>query len=81
LLFSFEMAKIIAKEIVNKNIINIILTIIILALIALDALAIHDIFVGEPDVMYELAMILVSILVFVAIYYYVKQRKQKSTQL
>jgi hypothetical protein len=64
----------------NKKIINIILIASILILIVLDALALHDIFVCEQDITNELAMTLVSIPAFAAIYFYFKQRKLKSTQ-
>jgi hypothetical protein len=65
----------------SKKFINIILLFIVLALLTLDALAIHDVFVEEPDLFYEIGMISVSILVFIAIGVYLKQRKGKSTQL
>ena len=68
-------------KVLSKKIINIILLFIVLVLLILDALAIHDVLVEEPDLFYEIGMILVSILIFIAIGVYLKQRKGKSTQL
>ncbi|MCX6165043.1 MAG: hypothetical protein NTU73_09355 [Ignavibacteriae bacterium] len=52
-----------------------------MVLLLFDALAIYDIKLEEPDLFYEFGLILGSILVFIAIGMYLKQRKQKSTQL
>jgi hypothetical protein len=65
----------------NNKFINIILIFITLALLFMDALAIYDIIMGESDLFYEIGMVSVSILVFIAIGIYLKQRKQKATQL
>ncbi len=64
----------------NNKLVNIILSIIVFIMLILDALAIHDIISGEPDLLYEIGMLSVSILVFIAIGVYLKQRKQKSSQ-
>lgn len=64
----------------GNKLVNIILSIIVFIMIILDALAIHDIISDEPDLLYEIGMLSVSILVFIAIGVYLKQRKQKSSQ-
>lgn len=64
----------------KNKITNIILVLVIIVLLLLDALAIHDIIIGEPDILYESATIIVSIFVFIAIGVYIKQRKRKSSQ-
>lgn len=64
----------------GNKLVNIILSIIVFIMLILDALAIHDIISGEPDLLYEIGMLSVSILVFIAIGVYLKQRKQKSSQ-
>jgi hypothetical protein len=64
---------------VSNKFINIVLAIISLIMIVLDALAIYDIILEEPDILYEISVIVVSIFVFVAIGIYIKQRKKKST--
>jgi hypothetical protein len=45
----------------------------------MDGLVIYDMFVEDTDMIYEIGMILVSLLVFAAIILYLKQRKQKYT--
>jgi hypothetical protein len=46
----------------------------------MDGLVIYDMLMEVTDLLYEIGMILVSIVVFIAIYIYLKQRKQKNTQ-
>lgn len=64
----------------NNKITNIILCITVIIILIMDGLAIHDIFVDEPDLLYEFGILIVSVIVFFAIGFYVKQRKQKSPQ-
>jgi hypothetical protein len=64
---------------VNNKFINIVLALISLVMLVLDAIAIYDIIFEEPDILYEISVIVVSIFVFVAIGIYIKQRKKKST--
>jgi len=47
----------------------------------MDVLVIYDMFSVDADITYGIGMILVSFLVFAAIIMYIRQRKQKSTQL
>jgi hypothetical protein len=65
----------------SRQIINLILSLIILSLLFMDGLVIYDIFTEETDFIYEIGMIIVSFLVFIAIAMYVKQRKKKITQI
>lgn len=64
----------------RNKLVYITLSIIVFIMFILDALAIHDIIIDEPDLLYEIGMLSVSILVFIAIGIYLKQRKQKSSQ-
>lgn len=64
----------------SNKIINIILVFIVVIFLILDALAIHDVLVGEPDLLYEFGVIILSIFVFAAIIIYKKQRKHNYSQ-
>jgi uncharacterized membrane protein len=64
----------------SEKIINIILILIVISLLAMDGLVIYDMLMEVTDLLYEIGMILVSIVVFIAIFIYLKQRKQKNTQ-
>jgi hypothetical protein len=65
----------------SNYIINIILTLIVLSLLYMDGLVLYDMFTDETDITYEIEMILVSSVVFIAIIRYIKQRNKKNTQL
>jgi len=47
----------------------------------MDGLVLYDMFTDETDITYEIEMILVSSVVFIAIIRYIKQRNKKNTQL
>jgi hypothetical protein len=65
----------------SKTIINIALIFITASMILIDVLAFYDIFTGEPDTEYQIGMIILSILVYIAIGYYLKQVKQRESQI
>jgi hypothetical protein len=64
------------------KIINILLILIVVVLLSMDGMVIYDLFTEETDMLYEIGMILISIVVFIAILVYLNQRnKIKSTQI
>ncbi len=65
----------------NTKFVNIILILIVLILLLLDGFAIHDLLMEEPDIMYEVSVLAVSVLVFIAIWYYLKQRKKSISKI
>ncbi len=65
---------------VPVKIINILLSLIIIILLIMDGMVVYDLFTEETDMLYEIGMIVISIIVFLAIGVYINQRKKfKST--